>query len=77
MFNRKTVFVIGAGCSCELGLPAGGDAPLLVDVQTGERLSADAVPLHLCRARLTQVGVEANTSICRGMLQHRYAMKER
>ena len=61
---------------CELGLPADDAAPLLVDVLTGERLSADAVPLHLRRARLTQVGVEANTSICRGMLEHRYGMKE-
>ncbi len=60
----------------ELGLPAGDHAPLLVEVETGERLDADAVPLHLRRARLTQVGVEANTAMCRGMLQHRYTIRE-
>jgi hypothetical protein len=31
------------------------------------------VSLHLGRARLTRVGIEANTGICRGMLRHRYA----
>ena len=56
----------------ELGLPAGDDAPLLVDPATGAAVRADAVPLHLRRARTTRVGIEANTGICRGMLQHRY-----
>lgn len=56
----------------ELGLPSELAAPLLVDVITGAPLAACDVPLHLRRARLTQVGVEANTSICRGMLAHRY-----
>ena len=32
-----------------------------------------ALPLHLRKARLTRVGVEANTGICRGMLRDRYA----
>jgi hypothetical protein len=35
-------------------------------------VSADAVPLHLRRARVTAINMEANGSICRGMLRHRY-----
>ena len=56
----------------ELGLPAGDDAPLLIDPRTGERISGDAMPLHLRRARTTRISIEANGSICRGMLAHRY-----
>ena len=56
----------------ELGLPAGDDAPLVIDPATGARVSPDAVPLHLQRARTTRVSIEANGSICRGMLRHRY-----
>jgi metal-sulfur cluster biosynthetic enzyme len=57
----------------ELGLPAGDDAPLLVDPQTGAAVAADAVPLHLRKARVTQAGIDANTSICSGMFRHRYS----
>ena len=39
---------------------------------TGERVAADAVPLHLRKAKLTRVSIEANSGICRGMLAHRY-----
>jgi metal-sulfur cluster biosynthetic enzyme len=56
----------------ELGLPAGDDAPLVIEPATGERVSADAAPLHLRRARTTRVSLESNGSICRGMLRHRY-----
>ena len=56
----------------ELGLPADDDALLLLDPATGEPVEAAAVPLHLRRARLTAVSIEANASICRGMLGHRY-----
>ena len=56
----------------ELGLPAGDDAPLLIDPATGAPLSEDAVPLHLRRARTTRVSIEANAGVCRGMLRHRY-----
>jgi metal-sulfur cluster biosynthetic enzyme len=56
----------------ELGLPAGDDAPLLIDPATGQRLAPGAVPLHLRRAHTTRVSLEANSGICRGMLQHRY-----
>src|SRR5580692_873297 len=56
----------------ELGLPAGDDAPLLIDPRTGARIEAAAIPLHLRKARVTQVGIEANTSICSGMFKVRY-----
>jgi metal-sulfur cluster biosynthetic enzyme len=56
----------------DLGLPADNDAPLLLDPATGQRISEDAVPLHLRRARVTQAGIEANTSMCTGMLKARY-----
>jgi metal-sulfur cluster biosynthetic enzyme len=55
-----------------LGLPAGDGAPLLVDPVTGAVISPDAVPVHLRKAQITRVGIEANTGICRGMLRHRY-----
>ena len=57
----------------ELGLPADDDSRLLIDPVTGAALPADAVPLHLRRARTTAVSIEANSGICRGMLRHRYA----
>jgi len=59
----------------ELGLPAGDDAPLLIDPQTGERIDEAAVPLHLRKARVTRAGIEANTSICSGMFRARYPAK--
>jgi len=56
----------------ELGLPAGDDAPLLIDPQTGERIAEASVPLHLRKARVTRAGLDANTSICSGMFRVRY-----
>jgi metal-sulfur cluster biosynthetic enzyme len=56
----------------DLGLPADDAAPLLIDPQTGAPVAPDAVPLHLRRARLTRTGIDANTSICSGMLKARY-----
>jgi metal-sulfur cluster biosynthetic enzyme len=56
----------------ELGLPAGDDAPLVIEPRTGARVSPDALPLHLQRARVTRISIESNGSICRGMLRHRY-----
>jgi metal-sulfur cluster biosynthetic enzyme len=56
-----------------LGLPAGDSAPLLIDPVSGAPVSADAVPLHLRKAKVTRVSIEANAGICRGMLRHRYA----
>ena len=59
----------------EVGLPAGDDAPLLVDVATGAGVAADDLGLHLGRARLTRVNIEANGSVCRGMLRSRYGVE--
>jgi metal-sulfur cluster biosynthetic enzyme len=56
----------------ELGLPSGDGAPLLIDPATGARVSGDAMPLHLRRARTTRISIDANVGICRGMLRHRY-----
>jgi metal-sulfur cluster biosynthetic enzyme len=56
----------------ELGLPAGDDARLLIDPKTGEPVRPESLRLHLGRARLTRTSLEANGSICRGMLRHRY-----
>jgi len=56
----------------ELGLPAGDSAPLIIDPVSGAAVSADALPLHLRKAKLTRVSIEANSGICRGMLRHRY-----
>jgi metal-sulfur cluster biosynthetic enzyme len=55
-----------------LGLPDGDDAPLLIHPD-GSPVSADQVPLHLRRARLTRAGLEANGDICRNILATRYA----
>lgn len=56
----------------ELGLAADDSAPLLVDPVTGAGVEEASVPLHLRRARVTQAGIEANASMCSGMLRHRY-----
>jgi metal-sulfur cluster biosynthetic enzyme len=56
----------------DLGLPASDDSPLLIDPETGAAIPARAIPLHLRRARVTRAGIEANTSICSGMLGFRY-----
>jgi metal-sulfur cluster biosynthetic enzyme len=56
----------------ELGLPAGDDAPLLIDPATGAAVAVESLPLHLRRARLTRVGMEANSGVCQGMLRARY-----
>lgn len=57
----------------EIGLPSGDESPLLVDPVTGAAIDVDALPLHLRKARLTRVGAEANSGICRGMLKDRYS----
>ena len=55
----------------QLGLPAGDDAPLLVD-DDGTPLDAESLPLRLRLARTTQVSIEGNASWCRGLLGTRY-----
>jgi metal-sulfur cluster biosynthetic enzyme len=56
----------------ELGLPSGDDSALLVDPVSGEAIGMQALPLHLRRARLTGVSLQANGSVCRGLLRERY-----
>jgi metal-sulfur cluster biosynthetic enzyme len=56
----------------ELGLPAGDGARLMIDPATGDPVTAAAMPLHLRKAQVTRTSLEANGSICRGMLRHRY-----
>jgi metal-sulfur cluster biosynthetic enzyme len=55
----------------EVGLPHGPDAPLLLHPD-GAPVTAAQVPLHLRRARLTRVGIEANGHTCRDLLAKRY-----
>jgi metal-sulfur cluster biosynthetic enzyme len=57
----------------ELGLPSGDDSALLVDATTGKAVGAQALPLHLRRARLTRISAEANGGMCRAMLRDRYS----
>jgi metal-sulfur cluster biosynthetic enzyme len=57
----------------EVGLPHGPDAPLLLHPDGGP-VTAEQVPLHLRRARLTRVGIEANGHTCRDLLGKRYAI---
>jgi metal-sulfur cluster biosynthetic enzyme len=56
----------------ELGLPAANDAPLVIDPATGAGVGESELPLHLRRARVTGISIQANAGICRGMLQGRY-----
>jgi metal-sulfur cluster biosynthetic enzyme len=57
----------------ELGLPSGDDAALLVDPVTGVAVGVLGLPLHLRRARLTGISLQANGGVCRGLLRERYA----
>jgi hypothetical protein len=54
-----------------LGLPAGDDAPLLIHPD-GSAVESAQVPLHLRRARLTRLGIEANGDLCKSFLTSRY-----
>jgi metal-sulfur cluster biosynthetic enzyme len=56
----------------ELGLPAGDGAPLLIDPATGDAVRVEALPLHLRRARITRVSIEANAVTCRDLFAQRY-----
>ncbi len=57
----------------KLGLPHGDDAPLLMH-QDGTRVTTEQVPLHLRRARLRRVGIEANGHICREIMKTKIAV---
>ncbi len=57
----------------ELGLPAGDDAPLLIDPVSGRPCPGRRVAAApASKAKVTRVSIEANSGICRGMLRHRY-----
>jgi metal-sulfur cluster biosynthetic enzyme len=56
----------------ELGLPSTDGSALLVDASSGEAVGPRALPMHLRRARLTRVSMEANGGVCRGLLRERY-----
>ncbi|MDQ3105986.1 MAG: iron-sulfur cluster assembly protein [Actinomycetota bacterium] len=56
----------------ELGLPAEDESPLLVEATSGVAVGVQALPLHLRKARLTRVSLDANSGVCRGMLHARY-----
>lgn len=58
----------------EIGLPSGDHSALLIDTATGEQIAPDDLRLHLGKARLSRVNIEANGSICRGMLASRYGV---
>jgi hypothetical protein len=55
-----------------VGLPDDEGAPLLIHPD-GTPVSAAQVPLHLRRARLTRLGIEANGDLCKSFLTTRYA----
>lgn len=55
----------------ELGLPHDDAAPLLLHAD-GTGVTAEQVPLHLRRARLQRVGIEANGAYCTSLLRVRY-----
>lgn len=55
------------------GLPHGPHDPLLLHPD-GAPVTAAQIPLHLRRARLTRVGIEANGHTCRDLLGKRYAI---
>jgi len=54
-----------------LGLPSDDGAPLLLHPD-GSPVAAAQVPLHLRRARLARLGMEANGELCTSMLRTRY-----
>ena len=71
--SRRRATSTGCGpAGPSVGLPHDDDAPLLLHPD-GETVTAAQVPLHLRRARLTGVSIEANGGTCRDLLAKRYA----
>lgn len=56
----------------ELGLPSEDGDALVIDPRTGAPVDAEGLRMHLGLARTTRVSQEANSGVCRGMLQVRY-----
>jgi metal-sulfur cluster biosynthetic enzyme len=76
-FLRKAVLA-GTDLVCRPLIAAGVTPAELVALTLGAApqsapVALAAIPLHLRRARVTQAGIEANTSMCSGMLRYRYA----
>jgi metal-sulfur cluster biosynthetic enzyme len=59
----------------ELGLPHGDRDALVIDPATGWGVGREELKRHLGIARLTRVGQEANSGVCRGMLRARYGQE--
>ncbi|RJQ75493.1 DUF59 domain-containing protein [Pseudonocardiaceae bacterium YIM PH 21723] len=59
-----------------LGLPCSDGDPLLIDPADGSPVPAAGLRRHLGIARVTRVGQEANSGVCRGMLRARYREDE-
>jgi metal-sulfur cluster biosynthetic enzyme len=57
-----------------LGVPASSDSPAFV-TPNGERIAPDQLDRWLRGARLVRVSLEANGSICRGLLQGRHNLE--
>jgi metal-sulfur cluster biosynthetic enzyme len=60
------------GRRSELGLPSGDADALVVDPVDGLPVPAEKLRRHLGIARVTRVGQDANSGVCRGMLAARY-----
>ena len=56
----------------ELGLPAGDDAPLVIDPATGVMWACPRCHCICGGPGPPRISIEANAGICRGMLRHRY-----
>ena len=56
----------------ELGLPSDDGTALLIDPRSGEPVDAADLRTHLGLARATRVSQDANSGVCRGMLEARY-----
>jgi metal-sulfur cluster biosynthetic enzyme len=59
----------------ELGLETGAAAPLLV-TPAGAPVTPQGAERHLRFARATQVSIEGNAGLCRGLLETRYSTRE-
>ncbi|MEW2544618.1 iron-sulfur cluster assembly protein [Streptomyces sp. NPDC047002] len=54
-----------------LGLPSSTGAPAFVD-DSGRAVPASGIERHLTLARTTEVGIDANSEMCKGLLAVRY-----
>jgi metal-sulfur cluster biosynthetic enzyme len=55
----------------DLGLPAGPDAPLLIDAD-GAPIATGDIRVQLRLARMARLNIEGNSHFCRGLLAARY-----